>query len=289
MKIKKIFSLILISAFTVTCLTGCGSKKIEKANILTTSYALQYLVDRLAINKDGVDTIFPAGVNTDDYTLTDKQIKKFATKNDIFVYNGLTKERKIALNLINTNNHLTVIDCTKGMSIINNGEELFLSPSNYLMLAQNMKNEFLEQTTSRVTKEEIESKYEKLKLTISTYDASLKEIASLSKNNTIVAGNSTFEFLEKYGFNVLTVESKDNIKNDMQYAKEAVKSKVAQYVFVLSTDEETENVKTLVSLGATKVVINSMNNLTEDNKTNKVTYETIMNDLIENVRTEVNN
>ena len=288
MKIKKIFSLILISAFTVTCLTGCGSKKIEKANILTTSYALQYLVDRLAINKDGVDTIFPAGVNTDDYTLTDKQIKKFATKNDIFVYNGLTKERKIALNLINTNNHLTVIDCTKGMSIINNGEEL-LSPSNYLMLAQNMKNEFLEQTTSRVTKEEIESKYEKLKLTISTYDASLKEIASLSKNNTIVAGNSTFEFLEKYGFNVLTVESKDNIKNDMQYAKEAVKSKVAQYVFVLSTDEETENVKTLVSLGATKVVINSMNNLTEDNKTNKVTYETIMNDLIENVRTEVNN
>ena len=132
-------------------------------------------------------------------------------------------------------------------------------------------------------------KYEKLKLTISTYDASLKEIASLSKNNTIVAGNSTFEFLEKYGFNVLTVESKDNIKNDMQYAKEAVKSKVAQYVFVLSTDEETENVKTLVSLGATKVVINSMNNLTEDNKTNKVTYETIMNDLIENVRTEVNN
>lgn len=289
MKIKKIFSLILISAFTVTCLTGCDSKKIEKANILTTSYALQYLVDRLAINKDGVDTIFPAGVNTDDYTLTDKQIKKFATKNDIFVYNGLTKERKIALNLINTNNHLTVIDCTKGMSIINNGEELFLSPSNYLMLAQNMKNEFLEQTTSRVTKEEIESKYEKLKLTISTYDASLKEIASLSKNNTIVAGNSTFEFLEKYGFNVLTVESKDNIKNDMQYAKEAVKSKVAQYVFVLSTDEETENVKTLVSLGATKVVINSMNNLTEDNKTNKVTYETIMNDLIENVRTEVNN
>lgn len=289
MKIKKIFSLILISAFTVTCLTGCGTKKIEKANILTTSYALQYLVDRLAINKDGVDTIFPAGVNIDDYTLTDKQIKKFATKNDIFVYNGLTKERKIALNLINTNNHLTVIDCTKGMSIINNGEELFLSPSNYLMLAQNMKNEFLEQTTSRVTKEEIESKYEKLKLTISTYDASLKEIASLSKNNTIVAGNSTFEFLEKYGFNVLTVESKDNIKNDMQYAKEAVKSKVAQYVFVLSTDEETENVKTLVSLGATKVVINSMNNLTEDNKTNKVTYETIMNDLIENVRTEVNN
>ena len=64
---------------------------------------------------------------------------------------------------------------------------------------------------------------------------------------------------------------------------------VAAYVFVLSTDEETDNVKTLVDLGAKKIVINSMKNLTEENKTNKVTYETIMNDLIENIRTEVNN
>ena len=288
MKFKKIVSLILIGVITVTCLTGCGSKKIEKANILTTTYALQYLVDNLSINANNNSTIYPAGVNTDEYTLTDKQINTFARKNNIFVYNGLTKERKIALSLINTNSNLTVIDCTKGMSIINDGEELFLSPSNYLMLAQNMKNEFLEQTTSRVTKEEIEAKYEKLKLTISTYDANLKEIASLSKNNTIVVGNNTFEFLEKYGFNVLTVQDADNSKNDMQYAKEAVKSKVASYVFVLSTDEESENVKSLVSLGATKVVINSMKNLTEENKNNKVTYETIMNDLIENVRTEVN-
>jgi ABC-type Zn uptake system ZnuABC Zn-binding protein ZnuA len=175
------------------------------------------------------------------------------------------------------------------MSIINDGEELFLSPSNYLMLAQNMKNEFLEQTNSRVTKEEIEDKYEKLKLTISTYDANLKEIASLSKNNTIVVGNNAFEFLEKYGFNVLTVQDVDNTKNDMQYSKEAVKSKVASYVFVLSTDEESENVSTLEKLGAKKIVINSMKNLSEEDKNNKVTYETIMNDLIENIRTEVNN
>ena len=34
MKIKKIVSLILIGAVTVTCLTGCGSKKIEKANLI---------------------------------------------------------------------------------------------------------------------------------------------------------------------------------------------------------------------------------------------------------------
>ena len=126
MKFKKIVSLILIGVITVTCLTGCGSKKIEKAHILTTTYALQYLVDNLSVNKNNNSTIYPAGVNTDDYTLTDKQINTFARKNNIFVYNGLTKERKIALSLINTNSNLTVIDCTKGMSIINDGEEFTL-------------------------------------------------------------------------------------------------------------------------------------------------------------------
>ncbi len=290
MKFKKIILLILIGVITITGLTGCGSKKIEKAKILTTTYALQYLVENLITNPANVSTIYPAGVNTDDYTLTDKQINTFAKKNSFFVYNGLTKERKIALNLLNTNKNLIVVDCSKGMNVINNVDELFISPSNYLMLAQNMKNDFIEQTTSRVTKEEIEKKYEKLKLTISTYDASLKEIASLAPNKTIIVGNNAFLFLQKYGYDVLTVADQDNgNKNDMQAAKEAIKNKKANYVFVLSTDEESENVKKLVEAGAEKIVITSMKNLSETDKNANVNYETIMTSFIENIRTEVYN
>jgi ABC-type Zn uptake system ZnuABC Zn-binding protein ZnuA len=291
MKFKKIILLILVGVITLTSLTGCfGSKKIEKAKILTTTYALQYLVENLVSNPGNVSTIYPAGVNTDEYTLTDKQISTFAKKNSIFVYNGLTKERKIALNLINTNKNLVVVDCTKGMNIINDGEELFISPSNYLMLAQNMKNDFLEQTTSRVTKEDIEKKYEKLKLTISTYDASLKEIASLAKNKTLVVGDDAFLFLEKYGFTVLSVENKENgAKNDMQAAKEAVANKSVSNIFVLSTNQDSDNIKKLVDAGATKVVVTSMTNLSEADKNANVNYETIMNNFIEAIRTEVYN
>lgn len=291
MKFKKIILLILVGVITLSGLTGCfGSKKIEKAKILTTTYGLQYLVENLVNNPNNVSTIYPAGVNTDEYTLTDKQINTFAKKNSIFVYNGLTKERKIALNLINTNKNLVVVDCTKGMSIINDDEEVFISPSNYLMLAQNMKNDFLEQTTSRVTKEEIEKKYEKLKLTISTYDASLKEIASLAKNKTIVVGDDAFLFLEKYGFEVLSVEEKENgAKNDMQAAKEAVKNKVVSNIFVLSSNSNSDNIKKIEELGATKVTVTSMTNLSEADKNANVTYETIMNNFIEAIRTEVYN
>ena len=291
MKFKKIILLILVGVITLTGLTGCfGSKKIEKAKILTTTYALQYLVENLVSNPNNVSTIYPAGVNTDEYTLTDKQINTFAKKNSIFVYNGLTKERKIALNLINTNKNLVVVDCTKGMNIINDDEEIFISPSNYLMLAQNMKNDFLEQTTSRVTKEDIEKKYEKLKLTISTYDASLKEIASLAANKTLVVGDDAFLFLEKYGFDVLSVEEKENgTKNDMQAAKEAVKNKKVSNIFVLSSNKDSDNIKKIEDLGATKVVVTSMTNLSEADKNANVTYETIMNNFIESIRTEVYN
>ena len=291
MKFKKIILLILVGVITLTGLTGCfGSKKIEKAKILTTTYALQYLVENLVSNPNNVSTIYPAGVNTDEYTLTDKQINTFAKKNSIFVYNGLTKERKIALNLINTNKNLVVVDCTKGMNIINDDEEIFISPSNYLMLAQNMKNDFLEQTTSRVTKEDIEKKYEKLKLTISTYDASLKEIASLATNKTLVVGDDAFLFLEKYGFDVLSVEEKENgTKNDMQAAKEAVKNKKVSNIFVLSSNKDSDNIKKIEDLGATKVVVTSMTNLSEADKNANVTYETIMNNFIESIRTEVYN
>ena len=291
MKFKKIILLILVGVITLTGLTGCfGPKKIEKAKILTTTYALQYLVENLVSNPNNVSTIYPAGVNTNEYTLTDKQINTFAKKNAIFVYNGLTKERKIALNLINTNKNLVVVDCTKGMNIINDDEEIFISPSNYLMLAQNMKNDFLEQTTSRVTKEDIEKKYEKLKLTISTYDASLKEIASLATNKTLVVGDDAFLFLEKYGFDVLSVEEKENgTKNDMQAAKEAVKNKKVSNIFVLSSNKDSDNIKKIEDLGASKVVVTSMTNLSEADKNANVTYETIMNNFIESIRTEVYN
>ena len=85
------------------------------------------------------------------------------------------------------------------------------------MLAQNIKNELNEYINSTVVRQEIESNYDALKLTISTFDAELKLIAENSTNKTIIAGNDVFNFLEKYGFEVLSVEENDKyVQTDYQ-------------------------------------------------------------------------
>ena len=45
-----------------------------------------------------------------------------------------------AATLLNENNKLKLIDVSQGLTIVHDVEELWLSPSNYLMLAQNVKN-----------------------------------------------------------------------------------------------------------------------------------------------------
>lgn len=79
------------------------------------------------------------------------------------------KKKNVAASFMSKNKRLKIIDVTKGLTIKRDEEELWLCPSNYLMLAQNIKNELLDYTSSTLLKQEIIENYDKLKLIISTY------------------------------------------------------------------------------------------------------------------------
>ena len=283
MKFKKILILALLICVT---LTGCFKRDtMEDIKIYTTTYPIEYIVSEIYGFNSTVDSIYPNGVNNKKYKLTDKQIKSYA-KSDMIVYDGLSsKEKSIAAKFLNQNDDIKVIDVSKGISLQNDEEELWLCPSNYLMLAQNVKNGLLEYITSTVLIKEIETNYENLKLTVSKYDAELKLIAENANNKTIIAGNNVFEFLEKYGYKVLNVED----DNEVNAAKAQVKAGSVSYVFVLNTDEETKDVKALVDAGLKKVSIHGMTTLSDSDIANGVTYESVIESLIDSVKTEVYN
>ena len=283
MKFKKILILALLICVT---LTGCFKRDtMEDIKIYTTTYPIEYIVSEIYGFNSTVDSIYPNGVNNKKYKLTDKQIKSYA-KSDMIVYDGLSsKEKSIAAKFLNQNDDIKVIDVSKGISLQNDEEELWLCPSNYLMLAQNVKNGLLEYITSTVLIKEIETNYENLKLTVSKYDAELKLIAENASNKTIIAGNNVFEFLEKYGYKVLNVED----DNEVNAAKAQVKAGSVSYVFVLNTDEETKDVKALVDTGLKKVSIHGMTTLSDSDIANGVTYESVIESLIDSVKTEVYN
>lgn len=287
MNIKKI---ILVALVTLSITTGCFKRdNLEGINIYTTTYPIEYLIQNIYGYNSNIDSIYPNGVNVEEYKLTDKQIKDYS-KTDMFIYNGLVNEKQTAAQFLNNNKNLKIIDVTKGLTIVRDRQELWLCPSNYLMLAQNIKNSLNEYITATVVKQEIEKNYDDLKLQISKYDAELKKIAENAKNKTIIAGNDVFKFLEKYDFKVLSVEENDSYKPaELNEAKTSITNKNNSYVFLLDTDEESENVKKLTALGAKVVRINTIETLTDEEKANHYTYINMMNEFIENIKAEAYN
>lgn len=281
--IKKIFLLTLC----VFLMTGCLKRdKMDDINIITTSYPIEYLIDSIYGYNSNVKSIYPNGIDISKYSLTAKQVKEYSS-NDMFVYNGLTNEKKFAASFLNKNKSLKLIDVSKGLSITNDVTELWLCPSNYLMLAQNIKNGLLDYINSTVIIDEVNEKYEDLKLTISKYDASLKFLADNSDTKTIIVGNDSFKFLSKYGFTVLSVQDSDNFdQNDYMTAKNRIMDKKNSYIYVLKDQELDDNIEAIIKAGAQKIEINNMINLNDEDVKNLVNYTSLMDNFIEKLKKE---
>lgn len=285
----KLIRSLVVLFITLILLTGCFKRdNMDDISIAVTKYPIEYLVKNIYGFNSTVSSVYPVGSDVDTYTLSKKQLRKYST-NDIFVYNGLTDEKKIAAGLLNYNSSIKIIDVAKGLNDTYEEEELWLSPSNYLMLAQNIKDSLLSYTNSTILKQEINDAYEELKLNISMLDANIKVIAENAINKTIIVGNDLFKFLEKYGYNVLSIDESKNKKSDYQEAKNLVSNKSNSYVFVLEKSVNDENVAKLKNAGASIVSIKSLKSLTQDEINDGYDYLQYMNTFIDDLKSEVYN
>lgn len=288
---KKIFRLAILVCFLV-CLTGCfKTEELDDAIIYTTTYPIEYIVQELYGYNSEINSIYPDGVNINEYTLSNKKIKKYS-KEDLFVYNGLTDEKKIAANFVNKNSKLKIIDVTEGMAIKNSYEELWLNPTNYLMLAQNVKNGLNQYIESTIIKNEISANYDKLKVTISEFETTLKLLSQNGKYNTLIVSKDYFKFLESYGFEVISLEETDELNNDkINRAKKLLADKENSYIFV-STEETnsgaySETIEDVKASGGEIKTLNTLTILTSDQRKAKEDYTTLMKANIELLKEEV--
>jgi zinc transport system substrate-binding protein len=281
---KKILFLITILVSTLA-LTGCFKRDdMENINVITTSYPITYLTNKIYGNNSTVESIYPNGVNIDEYELTDKQISEYA-KSDLFIYNGLNQnEKRIATKLLNANKNIKLIDATQGLKLSSSYEELWLSPSNYLMMAQNIKEHLEDYIKSTVIKSELNKNYESIKLTISKFDANFKIIAENAEKKDLIVANQALKFLSRYGYIVTCIDEKeDRYKSNMLTAKDKIKNKDTSVIFAIN-GEITEDVK---ALNQKIITIKAMSNLSEEDVKNQITYEIMMNEFLENLRNEV--
>ena len=272
-------------------LTGCTLFKrddMENINIITSIYPLEYSIDYLYGESSVINSIYPDDINTDEYELTDKQLKDNSTK-DLFIYMGLTKDSDIAVELINRNKNLKLIDATFGMEYKQDVSELWLNPSNLLMILQNIKNGLDEYIDNAYLKKEINTRYKDLKLELSELDASLKTTIENANKKTIYANSKSAMFLEKYGLTVIVIEEKHELyEKNLALLKEAIENKKVTYFYRFEDTTLPKGVKELVEGGKIKELeFRNLKNITDEERKNKNTYVDITEKNIENLKKEL--
>ena len=290
MKKIKLF-MLLISIFL---LSGCNITKdsMEDIEVYTTIYPIKYLIDSLYGTNSTIYSIYPSGVNPEDFKLSDKKLEEYS-KTDLFVFNSLDRDREFAVKMINNNKNLKVIDVSMGMTYENNITELWLNPYNFLMMAQNTKNGLLEYIDnpyliSNSDGTGIENRYDELKYNLSRLDADIKEAISLAPNKTIVVDNDMFKYLEKYNLNVISLEDNDNLNENVIYeVKKLIRNGNIKYIY--SSSEETNSIcKSLIDeYGVSLLTLNTMESIDGGITNSNENYITIMNNNLDLLNKEL--
>ncbi len=285
---KRVCSLFLL-IILVFSLTGCLKRdNMEDITIYTTNYPTEYITKRLYGEFSTIKSIYPDGVNINAYKLTDKQIEDYS-KSNLFIFNGLSNEKDYVEPMREINKNLKIIDTTLSMEYNDSIEELWLDPSNFLMMAQNVKTGFNEYIDSYYLTNKIEENYEALKIEASNLDAKIKEVVSNGNSTAIVTSDNMFKYLEKYGVTVYSLdEANTDVNAVYNEALSMINKGLIKYVFVKGNEEYNSTVQRLTE--NTNVTVqnwHTLSNLTESERTKNDDYFTLMNANLELLKNEL--
>lgn len=283
--------LLLCTTFLLSAslFTGCFKRdNLEDIKITTTSYPIQYITEQLYGDYSTIESIYPLGVDIKNYKLTDKQIKDYS-KSSIYIFNGLSQEKDYVVPMFQYNKNIKIIDTSLSMEYTNDMEELWLDPSNFLMLAQNIKNGLQEYINDHYLKNEINKKYDELKVEISNIDANIKLAVESSSNKTIVVSSDLFKFLEKYGLTVISLEENNNLTDKtISDVKQLIKNDQISYIFLKQGEEPNRTIQRLIDQTNVETLnFNTLSNITEEENESNQNYTTLMNQNIETLKQEL--
>lgn len=264
--------------------SGCKKNSMDDISIYTTTYPIEYITYELYGENSNVSSIYPNEI----IDLSDKLIKDYSNT-DLFVYNGLSTEKNYAVKMLNNNKNLMIVDATMGMEYENGIEELWLNPSNFLMLCLNIKNGMKEYIDNSVLRKQIDTNYDKLKLSISELDAEIKLLVENADDNNILVSNNSLKFLEKYNVNVLSVANDKSLTEEViNEVKRQIEKKNISYIIMFNNDVLTDEVEELLQKNnIEKLYFDSLSTLSINNKNLGKDYISIMNENLDILKQEL--
>ena len=287
---KKIFSLIICIVLLLIT-SGCqDNSSMEDINIYTTAYPIEYIVSRLYDKHSTIRSIYPNGVDINEYKLTDVLLSEYSGKADMFIFNGLSNEKNYLKPMLKKNKHLKIIDVTSDVSYDKNGyEELWLNPSKLLTIANNIKKGFNEYTEAKYLKNDIEKKYQDLKVDLTNLEAKFRDTIKNANNKNIIVSDDILLFLNDYGANVISLDSdNEEYEKNIAQARSLINSNQVKHIY-LKDDENNEIINSLVEgTSVEKVSINTLSTLTDEER-NNYDYISLMTENLEKLKKELYN
>lgn len=274
MKKRIILFLLFITLFT----TGCIKRdKMENIDIITTIYPIEYVTNRLYGDYSHIKSIYPRDSIVSNYTVTDKQLKDYS-EYDLLIYNGESNEKDYATKMLNYNKKLKIIDAAYGLDTNYKSSDIWLNPSNILMIGQNIKNELKDYIIADYIKEKIEEKYTMLKVDITEIETELKKTAENSVNNKIIVEDESLNFLKKYGYEVINLTENGKEKpNNIALARELYYNKKLSYIITMEHSKNKDIVNQLKNTyKIEELKFRTLDTISEKDEKNNDDYLSIM-------------
>mgnify|MGYP003298724488 CR=1 FL=1 len=283
-KCKLLFLLLLIPFL----MTGCTNDTMDNIEIIVTNYPNEFVVQNLYGEHAKITSIYPDGVDTQNYKISNKQKLEYSTK-DLFVYNGLLeKERDLAMDLLSINPDLKIIDTAYVLETDYSPEELWLNPNSLLMMAQNVRISLNEYITSTYLKNEVEENYNELKINLSELDAEYRIAVDSTNNKTVVVADSALKYLEKFGLNVICIDS-DATQKVLADAENLMQNESISYIMMFKGQSVNDNVAKLLETYSSvqTLELEKLDNITDEERSEKKDYLSIMRDNLELIKKEL--
>lgn len=289
MKTNKFLLLLILFLLPVTLLTtGCSNDSMDNIEIMVTNYPNEYITKKLYGEHATITPIYPDGVDINNYKISNK-LKHDYAKKDLFIYNGLIeKERNLAIDLLDINPDLKIIDTAYVLETDYSPEEMWLNPSSLLMMSQNVRLGLEEYISSTYLSKDVDAAYNALKIELSELDADYRVAVDSTNNDTIIVADSALKYLEKFGLNVICIDS-DASDKTLSLAEKAILNKSVSYIMLFKNEKVNDNAQKLLDTysDVQKLELHRLDNITTSERSNGETYVSIMRNNLDLIKKEL--
>ncbi len=290
---------------------GCGpesqGKIVEgKVNVVTTFYPIYEFAKAIGGEDANVINLLPAGVEPHDWTPRSQDIVN-TSKAQLFFYNGAGLEGWVPqfLKGLNRDSKVKAYEVSQGIKLIEADDEAdhdhegeghkdkhhvdphtWVSPKSAMMMAENMKNSYIE--ADPVHKDAYTSRYMTLKKQLEELDSEFNSHLDEMPRKEIVVSHEAFGYLARdYGLTQhaimgLSPDAEPRARDLLQLS-DLVKEKGIHYIFFEELVSD-RLAKTLASeTGAEVLVLNPVEGLTEDQLKRGDDYFSLMRNNLTNL------